>query len=102
MTPHEKHLWYDFLVLLPVTVRRQKVIGNYIADFYYAKGKLIIELDGLQHGKPAHSEHDRVRTEFLESLGYKVVRYSNYEIDHNFSGVCKDILEQMGLSELTR
>ena len=102
MTPHEKHLWYDFLSLLPVTVRRQKVIGNYIADFYYAKEKLIIELDGLQHGKPAHSEHDRVRTEFLESLGYKVVRYSNYEIDHNFSGVCKDILKQMGLSELTR
>ncbi|MBR4950722.1 MAG: DUF559 domain-containing protein, partial [Clostridia bacterium] len=46
MTPEEKHLWYDFLQKLPQTVYRQKVIGNYVVDFYCAAAKLVIELDG--------------------------------------------------------
>ena len=46
MTKEERHLWYDFLKSLPVTVHRQKVLGNYIADFYIASKKLVIELDG--------------------------------------------------------
>ena len=46
MTKAEKHLWYDFLKKIPFTVHRQKVIGPYIADFYIAEAKLIIELDG--------------------------------------------------------
>ena len=49
MTREEKHLWYDFLQRLPITINRQKVIGKYIADFYCAKAKLVIELDGRQH-----------------------------------------------------
>ena len=49
MTKEERHLWYDFLKGLPVRVHRQKVIGNYIADFYIASAKLVIELDGSQH-----------------------------------------------------
>ena len=46
MTKEERHLWYDFLKSLPVTVNRQKVIGQYIADFYIAEKKVVIELDG--------------------------------------------------------
>ena len=46
MTKEEKHLWYDFLNLLPVTVNRQKIIGNYIVDFFCASAKTVIELDG--------------------------------------------------------
>ena len=49
MTKEEKHLWYDFLKNLPITVNRQKVIGNYIVDFYCAKANIAIELDGSQH-----------------------------------------------------
>ena len=49
MTKEERHLWYDFLKDLPATFNRQKVIGNYIADFYCASSKLVIELDGSQH-----------------------------------------------------
>ena len=45
MTKEERHLWYDFLKLLPITVNRQKVVGNYIVDFYCAEAKLVIELD---------------------------------------------------------
>ena len=53
MTKEERHLWYDFLKGLPVMVHRQKVFGNYIADFYIAEAKLVIELDGSQHYEEA-------------------------------------------------
>ena len=49
MTKEERHLWYDYLRSLPLTVYRQKVFGRYIADFYIAKAKIVIELDGSQH-----------------------------------------------------
>ena len=49
MTPEERHLWYDFLKKLPVNVRRHHNIENYIVDFYIAKNKIVIELDGRQH-----------------------------------------------------
>ena len=52
MTPEEKHLWYDFLKNLPLTVHRQKVIDQYIVDFYIAGAMLVIELDGSQHLPP--------------------------------------------------
>ena len=58
MTPEEKHLWYDFLKLLPVTVNRQKLIGNYIVDFYIHSGKIVIELDGIQHHSRDHKNKD--------------------------------------------
>ena len=49
MTEEERHLWFDFLRLLPVTFQRQKVIGPYIVDFYCAKAKMVVEIDGAQH-----------------------------------------------------
>ena len=49
MTPEEKRLWYDFLKRLPLNVRRQHNIGNYIVDFYIASKKVVIEIDGIQH-----------------------------------------------------
>ena len=80
MTPEEKHLWYDFLKKLPVTINRQKVIGNYIVDFYCADKKTVIELDGSQHFE---SEKDIIRDEYLKSLGIKVLRYWNKELHNN-------------------
>lgn len=47
MTPEEKHLWYDFLKKLPVPVKRQYNIKNYIVDFYIPRFKTVIEVDGL-------------------------------------------------------
>ncbi len=88
MTPEEKHLWYDFLKKLSFTVHRQKVIGNYIVDFYIAKAKKVIELDGSQHFE---SEKDAERDSNMESQGIKVLRYWNKEIHENFKGVCEDI-----------
>ena len=58
MTDEEKHLWYDFLKYLPITVNRQKIVSNYILDFFIASKKLAIELDGSQHGKEANKIKD--------------------------------------------
>lgn len=95
MTPEEKHLWYDFLKKLPVTVNRQKVIGKYIADFYCASAKIIIELDGSQHYNAENRLYDKERDAFLESLGISVLRYSNLELNNNFEGVCADIMKHI-------
>ncbi len=96
MTKEEKHLWYDFLKSLPVTVHRQKVIGKYIVDFYCASKKTVIELDGSQHYEEKGKETDKERDEFLKSFGIKVLRYSNAEVNKNFDGVCADILKNIG------
>jgi very-short-patch-repair endonuclease len=91
MTPEERHLWYDFLKKLPVTIHRQKVIGPYIADFYCASAALVIELDGSQHRSATGVQADNIRDEYLNNLGILVLRYSNETIHTNFYGVCADI-----------
>ena len=95
MTRHERHLWYDFLKTLPVTVHRQKVIGTYIVDFYIAEKKLIIELDGSQHYDLPGKLADAARDQYLREQGLTVLRYSNSDIDQNFPGVCTDILNHL-------
>ena len=101
MTPQERHLWYDFLKGLPITVHRQKVIGSFIVDFYCASAKLVIELDGSQHYEPEGKAADVQRDCALRDLGLTVVRYSNPEIDRNFEGVCLDILRHIDPSSVT-
>ena len=91
MTKQERHLWYDFLKLLPQQFKRQKVIGRYIVDFYCAEKKLAIEIDGSQHYEEKNIIKDEERTEFLNSKGVTVLRYTNRDVDRNFSGVCEDI-----------
>ncbi len=91
MTKEEKHLWYDFLRTYPERVLRQRVIGNFIVDFYCAKAKLAIELDGSQHYTDEAKEYDEMRTELIDSFGIKVIRILNREVNSNFEGVCKYI-----------
>ena len=97
MTKEERRLWYDFLKQLPVTVNRQKVIGNYIVDFYCASAKLVIELDGSQHYESMGAVSDRERDHALNQLGIAVVRYSNGDVSRNFDGVCADLLRRLEL-----
>ncbi|MBQ7172907.1 MAG: DUF559 domain-containing protein [Clostridia bacterium] len=92
MTDEEKHLWYDFLKKLPVSVYRQKVIGNYIVDFCIPKHKVVIELDGSQHGRRENKAADEQRDFYLSSFGFTVLRYTNEEIRKQFDSVCGDIL----------
>lgn len=70
---------------------RQKVIENYVVDFYCSKAKLVIEVDGGQHYTEESIEYDKKRTEILEGYGLKVLRFTNLDIDNNFEGVCNDI-----------
>ena len=91
MTKEEKHLWYDFLRTYPVRFLRQKVIGKYIVDFYCAKAKLVVELDGSGHFTEEGKQYDAERTTFLEEYGLTVLRISNLEIYNNFRGVCNYI-----------
>ena len=102
MTKEERHLWYDFLRTHPVRFLRQKVFGNYIVDFYCASSSLVIELDGSQHFEASEIERDNVRTSYLESLGLRIVRIPNNEINRNFSGVCEyiDALVKQSPSQL--
>ena len=95
MTKQERHLWYDFLKTLPITIHRQKVIGNFVVDFYCAEAKLVIELDGSQHYEGKGKEQDTARDKFLNGLGLKILRYSNRDVNENFSGVCEDILNHI-------
>ena len=91
MTIAERKLWYEYLSKYPLRFRRQVTVGNYIMDFYCAAAKLAIELDGSQHYSDEGKESDNIRTDFLKSLGIKVLRYSNLEILQNLDGVCIDI-----------
>ena len=91
MTKEERHLWYDFLKDYSVKFYRQRVIGNYIVDFYCSSAKLVIELDGSQHYEEKYIIYDNNRTKFLSSSGILVIRIPNNEVMKNFSGVCSYI-----------
>ena len=83
---------------------RQKPLGSYIADFYSRRAKLVIEIDGSQHYTEEGLEYDRIRTEYLNSRGLNVMRFTNYEIDHNFDEVCEKInafIAHCGLTSLS-
>ena len=90
-TPQENHLWYDFLSKYDIRFQRQKAIDNFIADFYCHRAKLIIEIDGSQHYAEEGKQKDEFRNEILEGYDLKVIRFTNYQIDTNFYGVCRYI-----------
>ncbi len=71
--------------------RRQHSIGNYITDFYCPKEKLIIELDGAIHNLPEIIEKDKIRTQYLEGLGFKVIRFENKMVFDHLDQVLKEI-----------
>ena len=95
MTKEELHLWLDFLKGLPCNVRRQKVICNYIVDFYIPSAKLVIELDGSQHYEDEERRADMERDRNLREKGFCVLRYSNREINQEFRAVCEDITNHL-------
>ena len=102
MTKEERHLCYDFLRTYPVRFSRQKVLGKYIADFYSAEARLVIELDGSQHYENDNMEKDAERTDYLKGYGLKVIRIPNNEVSRNFRGVCEyiDAAVRQSLSQL--
>lgn len=101
MTKEERRLWYDYLRKQEVRFVRQKIIGKYIVDFYCAKAKLVIELDGSQHYEADKAAPDAARTKYLENCGLIVIRIPNNEVLSNFDGVCTylDYVVQKSLSQ---
>ena len=97
MTKEEKHLWYDFLKKLPIQVKRQKNIENYILDFYIPTHKTAIEIDGIQHTSEEGRIQDEKRDMVLSSYGIKVLRFKNTDINNNFLSVADEILNVLGI-----
>lgn len=93
MTPAERKLWFEFLRQHAAHFRKQRPFKSYIVDFYCAKAKLVIELDGEHHFTPEGQAYDAERTGYLQTLGLHVIRFSNAEVLGNFEGVCS-IIEQ--------
>ena len=91
MTFPERELWYHFLRNYPIRFQRQKPLGNYIADFYCAKAKLVIELDGDYHGIEQQMADDEQRTKALEQMGLYVLRFQNRDVVQNLYGVTLEI-----------
>ncbi len=91
MTKEERKLWYDFLRSYPIRFLRQKVIDNYIVDFYCHQARLIIELDGSQHYEEKGLLRDKIRTEKLENRNLTVLHIPNNEVINNFDSVCEYI-----------
>jgi very-short-patch-repair endonuclease len=100
LTPQEVKLWVKLRELKPLGFhfRRQAPIGRYIVDFVSFRSQLIIEADGGQHGMPDGSRPDQIRDAFLQSQGFKVLRFWNSDIDANLAGVMESILGALNQS----
>ena len=75
--------------------KRQVLIGEYIVDFVCPEKNLIIEVDGGQHNDDVHIANDKVRTEYLKSCGYTVLRFWNNDVWNNIDGVADSILKAL-------
>ena len=93
-TPAERKLWSKIRNdQLGVNFRRQHAVGNYIPDFVCIEKKLIIELDGSQHLE--QEEYDEDRTKYLESRGYRVIRFWNNDVMKDIDSVILAIMHAL-------
>lgn len=74
---------------------RQHIIGDYIVDFVCEDKGLILEIDGAYHNEPRQEESDKLRTLFLESMGFHVIRFTNEEVLENIESVIDRIKENL-------
>jgi very-short-patch-repair endonuclease len=93
-TPAEATLWRHLRNRnLKYKFRRQHPIGFFIIDFYCAEARLLIEIDGGSHLAKEQMEYDKARTEYLEALGYKVIRFTNDDARYNINAVADEIIK---------
>ena len=100
MTEAERRLWAKIRrkQLKDCQFYRQKPIGDYIVDFFCPRAKLVIEVDGGQHFTEEISQYDRIRDEYMSSLGLKVLRFANIEVLAHVEGVVESIKEEIPLN----
>jgi very-short-patch-repair endonuclease len=99
MTDPERLLWGRLRrrQLGALRFRRQFPLGPYIADFFCLRARLVVELDGSQHAERA--VEDAARTRWLESQGFKVIRFWNQEVLQNLEGVLETIASHLPKTE---
>jgi len=100
MTDAERHLWAKIRMkqVNGYQFYRQKPIGDYIVDFFCPKAKLVIELDGSHHLVGETMEYDRIRDDYLSSVGLRVLRFTNTDVLTNIEGVVENIENEIPLS----
>jgi very-short-patch-repair endonuclease len=93
MTRQEVKLWVKLRALRTIGhhFRRQSPLANYVVDFECRQSRLVIEVDGNQHGFDDHRRRDAVRDDTLRDLGYRILRFANFEVDREFDGVLEAI-----------
>jgi len=92
LTPAEQKVWEHVRNRqLGFKIRRQHPIDRFIADFYCARARLCIEIDGDTHAEPDQAEYDAARTAWLEAQGYRVIRFQNDDVHHHLSAVLEAI-----------
>ena len=102
MTPAERILWNSLRKNVSYKFRRQHPIGDFIADFACVTAKIVIEVDGGYHNEPQQQQNDLWRTEFLESNGFRVMRFSNDDVIYDLSAVINHIKEELSKTENER
>ena len=104
MTPQEVKIWVRLRELraLGHHFRRQSPMLTYIVDFECRRSRVIVEVDGTQHGFDANRERDLVRDESLRHAGYKILRFANPEIDRELDSVMETILSELKSVDPTR
>jgi len=97
MTDAERLLWSKLRrkQLKGLQIYRQRIIGNYIVDFYCPKANLIIEIDGGQHYSVEGIKEDKIRDDYMRNQGFKVLRFSDKEVFENLNGVIEKIYEDI-------
>ena len=102
MTDAELKLWNELRAhrLMGLSFRRQLPIAGYIVDFACTEHKLIVEVDGPQHGDDRAAVYDVVRTARLEALGWTVLRMWNNDVLTNIDGVCDAIVRTIGVEKV--
>jgi very-short-patch-repair endonuclease len=97
MTDAEKLLWSKIRSkqLEGYQFYRQRIIGNYIVDFYCPKAKLVIELDGSQHSRGEMLKEDKIRDDYMREHKLRVIRFSDRDVFENLNGVVERIYENM-------
>ena len=93
-TDAERKMWSHLRNhAMGVKFRRQHPIGNFIVDFISLEAKMVIEVDGGQHDHDAEPRADAKRTQYLEEMGYKVLRFSDSEVLSDTDAVLASIAE---------
>ena len=95
MTASERVLWYKVIKKLKIPIKRQKIIDNYIVDFYCSKALLVIEIDGDTHYTDDTIEYDTHRTAVLNSYGIEGIRFTNKDVATNIDNVAEEIINKI-------